>query len=408
MPRLISKIIYSAAPLSLFMVPLAVNAQDSEKTIIVSGKTLEQTLAAVQDCLARDCPPNEDIDASLAHAENLFIAGDYKQSNLTIQSAIRRNKKQADAFPIDVSDLYRSYGRVSEHLGEFRDSKLAVLDMRDTLKKHLPDDNKRLLAAEIEVANSRFKQGFFKEAKRKYRKIRDEALELGLTDIAGVAKIRELSLEMNRATALKEIYFVNKAREEINEFLSESADNDQFSLAAMILLARLDRGLGIQNSTDALIERLVETNETNRPILLSSDPISVDFGKRSRGIRNDRNSLTNFNSESANTISFEDRWVDIGFWVDENGKVDDAEILRLSGNDNWTDNVLESLKTRIYAPRKNVETGASLGQYVIERYTLTSDFTVNTGSRIRSRDGSPVIRRLDLTVYDEPAEQDAS
>lgn len=406
MPRLISKIIYTIIPLSLCAMPLA--AQESEKTIIVTGKTLEQTLAGMQNCIARNCPPNEDIDASLAHAENLFIAGEYKQSSLTIQSAIRRNKKQADIFPIDVSDLYRSYGRVSEHLGEFRDSKLAVLDMRDTLKKHLPNDNKRLLAAEIEVANSRFKQGFFKEAKRKYRKIRAEALELGLTDIAGVAKIRELSLEMNRASAMKEIYFVNKARKQINEFINESAGNDQFSLAAMILLARLDRSLGIQNSTDALIKRLVETNDTNRPILLSSDPISVDFGKRSRGFRSNSNSITNFNSESANATDFEDRWVDIGFWVDENGKVDDAEILRLRGNDNWTDNVLESLKTRIYAPKKNVKTGASLGQYVIERYTLTSDFTVNTRSRIRSRDGFPVIRRLDLTVYDEPAKQDAS
>jgi hypothetical protein len=50
-------------------------ARQDQQTIIVTGRSLTDTERALRDCLARKCPPNEDIDASLAHAENLFVAG---------------------------------------------------------------------------------------------------------------------------------------------------------------------------------------------------------------------------------------------------------------------------------------------------------------------------------------------
>lgn len=403
------KTLYAMLP--IFAVISATNAGLQAKendAIIVTGKTLDQTLAGLNNCLENGCAPDKDIDATLAHAENLFVAGEYKQASLIIGKSVKRNKKFASQYPVAVSDLYRSSGRVYEHIGEKRDARHATLKMRDTLKKHMPEDRARILAAEIEVANSRFKQGFFDEAKRKYRSIRKSALADRLTDIAGVAKIRELSLDASRASSVKDIYFVNKARKNINKFINEKKEEDNFKIAAMILLARLDRSLGVETSTDELIKTLTETNDTGRPILVSTDPVTLNIAALARGLGStSSSSITNFNSERFSATSFRNRWVDIGFWVNNDGTVEEAEILRVRGDDNWVDDVTKSILSRVYIPKKDTVNGETLGQYVVERYTLTSNFsTLTTGTRIRSRDGVPVVRRLDLTVYDdEEAEQ---
>lgn len=404
------KTLYAMLP--IFAVISASNstllAQEND-TIIVTGKTLDQTLAGLNECIKNACAPDKDIDATLAHAENLFVSGEYKQASLIIGKSVKRNKKFASQYPVAVSDLYRSSGRVYEHIGEVRDARFATLNMRDTLKKHMPEDRARILAAEIEVANSRFKQGFFDEAKRKYRSIRKSALADGYKDIAGIAKIRELSLDASRAGALKNIYFVNKARKNINKFINEADQDVNFKTAAMIILARLDRTLGVETSTDELIATLIKTNDSGRPVLVSTDPVTLNIAALAKGLgsSNASNSITRFNTERFSSVRFEDRWVDIGFWVNNDGTVDEAEILRIRGDNNWVDNVTKSIVSRIYVPKKDKVNGETLGQYVIERYTLTSKFnTQTTGTRIRTRDGIPIVRRLDLTVYDDEAAEE--
>jgi hypothetical protein len=66
------------------------------------------------------------------------------------------------------------------------------------------------------------------------------------------------------------------------------------------------------------------------------------------------------------------------------GKVDEPEILRSEGGTDWTDVVLKSIKTRIYAPLK-AETGKyRAGHICTERYSLTAQYENDvTGTRIR-------------------------
>lgn len=399
----------SAMALTLTSTHSIAQEAEDKAPIIVTGRSLDDTLKNLEDCIARGCPPNEDIDATLAHAENLFVNGDYKDSSKFIRDSIQRNKKHSAQYPVPVSDLYRSSSRVSEHLGEGRDYYLSVLDMRDILKKHLEKDDSRVLAAEIEVAESRFKVGYPDEAVRKYKKIYEQALEQDDIIIAGSAKIRELGLYVIQATNNKSPTSVKKARTELNEFIANPLKNGQpFQTAAKIMLARLDRSLGDDESTDALIAELAATMETRRPVLLESKPIVLKAALARQGQETRGGSVT----QNLAVENFTNRWADIGFWVNDKGTVEDIEILRVKGNKRWISDVTDSIKTRVYAPTRNEEDGKAEGQYIVERYTYTSNWNRGTandnlGSRIRQRSGVPIIRRLDLTEYpDEPIEEE--
>jgi hypothetical protein len=94
----------------------------------------------------------------------------------------------------------------------------------------------------------------------------------------------------------------------------------------------------------------------------------------------------------------ENRWVDIGFWIGADGKVDEPEILRNQGSTDWTDVVLKAIKTRIYAPLKAESADSTPGVYAIERYSLTAQYENDfTGTRIRQRSPVVKIERIDLT-----------
>lgn len=143
----------------LYLLPallLAAPAQAQEKAdgseIVVTGKRLSDTQKALEDCLKRNCPPNEDIDATLAHAENLFIAGEYADARATARKSISRNDRHAEAYPVPVSDLYRVHSRVSAHLGEGGDYERSTFAIKRALKEGLPDDDVRILGADFEVA----------------------------------------------------------------------------------------------------------------------------------------------------------------------------------------------------------------------------------------------------------------
>ena len=111
---------------------LALAAPAQAEDIVVTGKSLKQTEADLRACLERKCPPDEDIKATLAHAENLFVSGDYKNSRATLKDSLGRNRKHGEAFPVPVSDLLRANGRISEQMGEAKDFQLSVLQGRRT------------------------------------------------------------------------------------------------------------------------------------------------------------------------------------------------------------------------------------------------------------------------------------
>ena len=85
-------------PLLALASPALAQSEPEERgqTIIVTGTPLSQTERALRDCIARRCPPDQDVAASLAHAENQFVAGDYEGARRTTKASLGRNNRHAE------------------------------------------------------------------------------------------------------------------------------------------------------------------------------------------------------------------------------------------------------------------------------------------------------------------------
>lgn len=378
-------------------VPL-IAAEGNDREIIVVGQSLKDTEKALRDCIARGCPPDEEIRVALAHAENQFITGDYRDARSTLGKTVSRNRKHGEEYPIEVSDLFRASSRIAEHLGEGDLFRLSVLDMRDTLKGALPETDARVMVAQIEVGDSRSKLGYPKEAIRVYENVAEQALAAGHARVATFANLRKFMLEYVLASETDAKGDMSKAIAGMRQIADKPlAGAEDFGMVAEVTLARIDREGGKSESTAAIVKRYAENGGVTRPILLSSTPIKMpdQAGLKDKG----GNVLT------MSQGSMEDRWIDIGFWVNANGLPSDIEVLRSAGNTRWAKPVSDSIASRIYAPLKAVEGGTAPGFYMVERYTMTARYMDEvTGTRIRQRSPEIRIERIDITPenYDQP------
>lgn len=371
----------------------AIAKQEVPREIVVTARSIKDTEADLKACLARKCPPDQDIKATLAHAENQFVAGDYRNARSTLVNSLGRNRRHKGKYPVEVSDLLRANGNVAAHLGEFDVYRISVLDMRDTLKGALKSNDYRVFGAEIEVADSRMKLGYLEEASDKYLEIEKRALTAGLPQVAAIARLRDLSLRVQRAETERTAFRKKDALESIDLFLDAPTEgSEKFKIVAEVLRSRLERVDGNSETADKLIARYAAMGGTDQPVLLYAMPIRMNEAQAARAMAggSDLNRLV--------TNVVENRWVDIGFWIGADGKVDEPEILRNQGSTDWTDVVLKAIKTRIYAPLKAESADSTPGVYAIERYSLTAQYENDfTGTRIRQRSPVVKIERTDLT-----------
>ena len=372
---------------------VAIAQDDDKREIVVTARSLKDTESDLKACLARGCPPDQDIKATIAHAENQFVEGDYRSARETIVRSLGRNRKHKGEFPIEVSDLLRANGNVAAHLGESNAYRISVLDMRDTLKAALKPDDYRVFGAEIEVADSRMKLGYLDEASDKYLQIERQALAKKLPQVAAIARLRDLSLRVQRAESEKTAFRRKEATEAIDAFLLQpTAGAEQFKIVAEVMKSRMDRTAGSTATTDALIARYAALGGTDRPLLLHAKAIEMNEAQAARAAAGG----SDLNRRGMQVV--DKRWVDIGFWISADGKVDEPEVIRQQGNTDWTDVVIKSIKTRVYAPLKAEKDGTSPGIYAVERYTLTAQYEDDvTGTRIRQRSPVAKIERIDLT-----------
>ncbi len=363
----------------------SVFAQEANKTIVVTARSLKETAADLAACLARKCPPDQDVKASLAHAENQFVQGDYRAARSTLLKSAGRNRDDAKDHPVPVSDLLRANARIAAQLGEGDSYRLSTLDSRDALKAGLPENDPRILASSIEVGEMRARLGYREEAQRIFKDIAEQAEVKGLTRIQWAAQMRQAFL-LSGSSSLDD----NKQAWALLTKLSE-VPGDQAAglrLSAKVMLARDERKAGNEEATKVLIAEYAKSGATVRPTLLYAPKISLSsLNKRPK---------TGLVLSQTATDNFEKQWIDIGFWITPDGKIQDAEILRKSGNENdWSEAVLNSINGRIYAPLKRDP--GDLGVYAVERYTFTSLMEDRTGTRVSQRSATGRIERIDLT-----------
>ncbi len=383
---------------SLLLLATPALAQDDGETIVVTATLLEDSAKALEECLSRGCPPEEDIRLTLAHAENQFVEGDYKDGDQTLNKSISRNKKHKSDAPELLAGLYRSSARFSEHLGEANDFKFATLNMRDTLRDVFGKDDRRVLIAQTEVGDSRAKLGSIRDARDVYEQVEKRALELDYPRVASFALLRQaLLLQVEWGRNKRGGPKLDAYQAALDNLINNPLrDSDDFSLVARVLKARLMRELDQPGATDELIKTFASAGGTERPVLLYSDPLdrvaesALGVDRRTGNLQS--NTLDRLTTPQLN----KPRFVDIGFWIRPDGSTAEIEVLRAQGPDDWHKLVITQIDSRRYAPLK-LEPAAP-GLFHIERYTQTARFENNsTGTRIRRRDVNFRIEKLDLT-----------
>lgn len=393
--------IASALALVLPFAAVPALAQDGEEdsVIVVTGTPLETTLQALEDCLARGCPPEEDIRLSLAHAENLFVEGEYKDGRKTLMGSLRRNKKHADSLPVPVSDLYRANSRIAEHLGEAKSYQLSVLDMQDTLEDGLGKDDPRTMVAQITVGDSRAKLGHPDEALEIYDEVETQAIAAGQPRVAMYARVRKALIWQARFDAEGRDYLRDRMLEQLADIKANPLPGaEEFVMVAEVMQAKFDRREGNADSTEALVRRFAEQGGVERPVLLFSEPLMSDAARDTENARSQTAS-----ARLSTALRNKPKWADIGFWINADGHVEDVEVLRAQGEVGWLKPVVGNIGKRIYAPIK--KDSATPGFYMIERYTLTARMaSQTTGTRMRRREPRMRIERLDITPenYQKP------
>lgn len=381
------------AVLAILGTPALAQSESETQTVIVTGKPLKDTEAALRDCIKRKCPTDEDIRLTLQHAENQFVSGSYRDARYTLARSIGRNGGEGKRFPVEVSDLWRANGRIGAHLGEADIYRMSTLEMRDALKAGLPKDDERVLASSIEIGDMRARLGFPDEAERIYARVAEDARARGKPTLAGYADLRGAWLDLQRdVKAEPRPDLAKRGRAKLAALAAKPASEvGRLGFAARVLLARLDRLAGDESATARILEDYAKAGGTTRPTLLFAAPIEQPDDPYGNEQGQQRNVLSQLASKD-----FEERWVDIGFFVTPKGRVSDAEIVRGSHKDiDWTKPVFAAINSRIYAPLRLEE--GDPGAYRIERYTYTSYMEERTGTRIRRRSARPRIEQIDLT-----------
>lgn len=352
---------------------------DDRNVIIVTGTRLEDSEKALQACIARNCPPDEDIDATLAHVENQFVAGDYRDARTTLLASLKRNGDEAKDYPEPVSDLNRANARVAAHLGFENDYYSSTWGILRALKKGIPEQDYRHFGARLEIAAMTASVKGPAAAKIVYAKLAGDAREAGRGDIAALAELRSIWLD----------YLVFPAGDAKRKLAALAQSPDPAArasaMAARVLLARIGRNEGREDATDALIKEMAALN-LKTPTLLYSPRWELAQQAREADTGSDLTRMA--------TGTFDDKWIDVGYWVQPDGRVADVEILRKSGETGWARPLLASIEGRIYSPTQPEDGGA----YRIERYTYTSRFENRTGTRLLQRSARARVEYLDLTA----------
>ena len=95
--------------------------------------------------------------------------------------------------------------------------------------------------------------------------------------MAAIARLRDLSLRVQRAESERTEFRKKEATEAIDAFLAQPiAGAEQFKIVAEVMKSRIDRNSGNISTTDALIARYAALGGMERPILLFANPIKMN------------------------------------------------------------------------------------------------------------------------------------
>ena len=367
-----------------------------QESITVVGRAIEARKKALSACLERRCPPDEDIDATLALAESQLISGDYQGARGTLLKSLTRNKKHGVDYPIPVSDLYRVNGRVAAHLGIDQDYYSSTWGIFNTLKKGMPDARDRHYSALMEVAEMMATTRGHERARLYYQDIARRARKDGRPDIAALAELR-MSLR----------HLPEHMREDAVKRIAEMTDPSTRAaqLEARLALARIAYEQRDEAKGDAILADMSRF-AIKKPILVYSPEWEVFGGPTNHepfAPQADMNGPNPGNGAGTGgarvhgthrwALNVADTWVDVGFRILPDGKVADVRVLKSRGDTSWIDALLSSVRGRRYTrPAPGM-----MGTDRTERYTFTSALEDGTGTHMKVHSPDARVEYFDLT-----------
>ena len=364
---------------------------DDQPTIVVTGQRLQDYRDRLAACLARHCPPNEDADATLALAEALFLNGAYHEGREAVQASLNRNRGQARGYPEPVSDLYRAHARLSRHLGQDTDARRSSYGILSALQEGIPQEDYRHFTARLELSENLMLAGNYNSARRALVELAQVARRAGREDVATIAELRMLWFD-NIARPEGE------ARSRLILMARETAPaNRMRATGAKLLLARIYRTEGRAAQADALLAEIGRSAcGGTRRRLITAPPYTLQVSDPNDVADNMGESLNTANVLSRLSDNFEDKWIDVGFWVLPNGHVSGLEVVRERNNNGWARPLLDSIGGRVYSEGPEPT-------YRLERYTYTAPYERVTGTNIPRRSRWTRVEYLDLTQNEPPA-----
>jgi hypothetical protein len=363
-------------------------SQPEGQTVTVVGQNLQHYRDRLAACLARHCPVNEDVDATLALAESQFLNGEYRDARSVVRASLRRNRDQASAFPEPVSDLYRVQARLARHIGFDHEARLAAFGILRSLQAGIPTEDHRHFTARLEIADMQLQSGNLNGALHALEELIAAARAAGREDVVAMAELRgafyQLAAVPRHGEALARLEHWASLEGEANRFRATGA---------RLILARLYRREGDIARSDALFARVAQSSAASARRRLLYSP-RVQLAQQGRLDGQDPTEPANLSPHIQMADDMENGWIDVGFWVAPDGRVSDVEILRRGAEPSWSQPLLQSIGSRRY-------TTAAEPTYKIERYTYTSEWFQGSGSRLARRSPAARVEYLDLTTSAE-------
>lgn len=358
-------------PLLLLLAQVATPAPTAD--VVVVGHRAEQELAA---CLARKCPPAQEVEAALQASVEQFADARYTDARRTLQAAIGRNKRHAAELPGPVSSLYATLATVAEHEGDTNLWRTASRNNVLILRKNLGTANMATMTEELAFADDMVGQGAIDLADGIYCRVQSRATANGRGDLAASAAFRRAWLALQRERFREAQRFADTA-------VTLAGDNNAIMTELReILRTRVAVRKGDEGAVDALAARLGQATSV-RPTLIYTPPID------------DINPPQDPREPHKPLLDRGIYFADVGYWIRPDGKVMDTELLRTNGLGQWKSAILHHVSQRRYVPLKL--TDGQPGLYRIDRFTVRGNIDTPIGTRIRQRMGNLSIHVVDLT-----------
>jgi len=368
-------------------------------TIVVTGRRLPDYRAALEACLARNCPPNEDIDATMALAEALFVEGDYHGARRAILRSIGRNHDEVRNYPEPVSDLYRANARVARNLGLDRAARFSTVEILETLQTGIPVEDHRHFTARFEIAQELVAFGLYRQANGMLRDLANRARAIGRDDVVAMAELRQMWISQLVAP---------RGSPPSRQLLALANSPDpRRSMGAKMLLIRIYSENGDRSDAERLMAELGRT--TGRRQLLFSPPYEmlqrddVEGNARTanqlyRGQLGAGQPIVMANTEARLVGNFDDKWIEVGFWIRPDGRVEGLETVRRRNETTWARPLLQSIRGRRYA-------ASDQSTYRLERYTYTAGYNeFSSGTRTVTRSPRARVEYFDLSATAVPTD----